>query len=184
MNHQQKAIIRFLRKHDLSIVHLFLLWREGQDVGHGRISTPELAEFSISFASRNVPKPPLKEVFSQDEEEIVFKLLDLPYEKAGYKGPQLVSYCLWERLFPEWLRREAASQILLDAAKAEKDGDLSGWVNSVMQIHHLYYAYCFDLPGVGAYRATSKYSVSDDEFKEFLESDSVRNKPKPKIPGP
>jgi len=184
MNNQQKSIIRFLRKHDLSIVHLFLLWREGQDVGHGRISIPELVKLSISFASRNVPNPPPKEVFSQDEEEIVFKLIDLPYEEVKYKGQELVSYCLWERLFPEWLRREASNQILLDAAKAGKDGDLSGWVNSVMQIHHLYYAYCFDLPGMGAYRATSKYCVSDDEFKEFLESNPVRNEPGPKIPGP
>lgn len=178
LTRSQKAILRFLRKYELSAAQLFLLWRHYPDA-ESCVKLPELAMLSPVVFHALPPAPGPVDVFSADELSVVLRLINLSEDATlRYKGWALVNRCAWERLFPDSFSDDSfpgrvASRLLVEANNAS---DLTAWVEAVFRPQCLYYDRCVELLAVDVCRAASTYQVDEVDFKEFLSSNTAKSR--------
>lgn len=158
------AYLRFMRKHALSAIQLFLMWRHVLPSAEGS-TLPEMADIPESLYARLPRAPAPNALFSDGEIEAVIRLTHGLQGVHRLGGWALANRCVWERLAPDHFPNKVASTILREAYDSD---DLANWVGRVMQKDHPHYAAVFDQVAVDVVRATHPYYVDEADFKAFL----------------
>lgn len=162
------ACLRFMRKHSISAIQMFLMWRHAPQGS----TLPELKNIPDSVVAKCPRAPAPNALFSDGEIEALVRLthdLNGPLRLGGWA---LANRCVWERLAPDHFPAKAAAQILREAHDTEH---LASWVGRVMQKDHPHYELVFNQVAIDVVRATHPYYVEDDEFRAFV--DGLKNAP-------